>query len=61
MNRAVSGGDEAFEAAVRPSAAFCKALDREDEYDASDHQALISGLDSEARPERHTQVARWIE
>ena len=43
--------------AVRPSEAFCKALDREDEYDASDHQALISGLDNEDRPQRHTQVA----
>lgn len=41
---------------MRPSEPFCKALDHEDEYDISDHQALISGLDSEDRPQRHTQV-----
>ncbi|KAK9805917.1 hypothetical protein WJX73_004748 [Symbiochloris irregularis] len=50
------GEEEDFEATVRPSEAFCQALDREDEYDASDHQALTSGLDSEDRPQRHTQV-----
>ena len=48
-----SGDEDAV--VVRPSEAFCKGLDREEEYDNTDHHALASGLD-EDRPGRQTEV-----
>lgn len=47
--------DDSGAAPFEASAQFCRALDREDEFDANDCIADAIDLEEE-RPERHTQV-----
>lgn len=50
-------GDENEDEVFRPSAAFCKALDKEQEYDDSDAMAMGERLgDADARPAGNTEV-----
>ncbi|CAL8471507.1 g11049 [Coccomyxa elongata] len=50
-------GDENEDEVFRPSAAFCKALDKEQEYDDSDAMAMGERLgDPDARPAGTTEV-----
>lgn len=50
-------GDENEDEVFRPSAAFCKALDKEQEYDDSDAMAMGERLgDQDARPAGTTEV-----
>ena len=50
-------GDENDDEVFRPSAAFCKALDKEQEFDDSDAMAMGERLgDPDARPAGNTEV-----